>query len=43
MPSNQTKLIFLSDLEEGNSEFKPHVLCLKTDLVSHLSHGRGVG
>ena len=29
--------------EKENSEFKPAVLCLKTDLVSHTAHGGGIG
>ena len=29
--------------EKEDSKFKPSLLCLKTDLMSHLVHGEGVG
>ena len=31
------------DLEKENSEFKPVLLCLKIDFVSHSAHRRGLG
>ena len=30
-------------LEKENSEFKPALLCLKNDLVSHFACGKGFG
>ena len=29
--------------KKENSEIKPGILCLKSDLVSHPTHGGGVG